>query len=550
MNCSTKINTLISVVLTVLISFNLCANPTGEVVVGGSATFSRVGSVLNVNQTTDRAVINWAGFSIALGETTNFNQPSANAAVLNRVTGVDPSSIFGTLNANGNVYLINENGILVGASGVINTNSFIASTLDVNDADFMAGGDLLFQGTSMAGIRIEGTINALGGDVILMSREVSNTGTIKALDGTVALAGGTEVLLRETGSERVYVRAASAEGMVENSGLLDAARAELKAMGGNIYAMAINNSGVVRAAGVKEHEGQVWLVATGGSVVNTGKLYASKGSTGGDIYLSGSTVTTTGSTINAYSDSISSRFEGNEYISQRGTSNIYEVSDPDKVELNGFEHLGNSHNWRFGDTTITTPVAGNVYITETATPVTPAPVVPAAAPAPAAPTPGIAVDDEEVKAKLEDLLKDLNLNDLFASINGHLIAKNLLKRIHFEDNDFANFKNKSYLAYANFKVSLPDNSTDTIITQGPIFSALGNRAEEGSVGNFDRVDVNLTQHGYNVRFRERPQGFETRHINKDNKYAFNIVLESSYVEFLSHENDLMDLTMLSDNTVY
>lgn len=116
------------------------ANPTGEQVVGGAATFQRSGNTLTVNQNTDRLAVNWQDFSIAAGERTHFNMPSATSAALNRVLGGNPSSIYGSLSANGTIYLVNPNGILVGPGGTINTGAFIASTFDIHPDQFMQGG--------------------------------------------------------------------------------------------------------------------------------------------------------------------------------------------------------------------------------------------------------------------------------------------------------------------------------------------------------------------------------------------------------------------------
>ena len=103
----------------------------------GSASISSAGNLTTINQSSNRAIINWQGFSIAPGETTQFIQPGANAAILNRVTGAQMSQLMGTLQANGNVYLINPNGILIGQGATINVGGFTASTLDVNNADFI-----------------------------------------------------------------------------------------------------------------------------------------------------------------------------------------------------------------------------------------------------------------------------------------------------------------------------------------------------------------------------------------------------------------------------
>ena len=89
------------------------ANPAGEAVVGGAATFQRDGNTLTVNQATDRLAVNWQSFNIGAAESTRFNMPSSTSAALNRVIGGNPSSIYGSLSANGILYLINPSGILL-----------------------------------------------------------------------------------------------------------------------------------------------------------------------------------------------------------------------------------------------------------------------------------------------------------------------------------------------------------------------------------------------------------------------------------------------------
>src|SRR5262245_61906873 len=120
----------------------LLANPTGGTVVAGSATINGGPGSMLIQQTSHRAIINWNDFSIGVGEITKFVQPSSSSAILNRVVGLNPTKIYGTLEGNGHVYVINQNGVLVGRSGVINTRSFVASALDVNDQSFLSGGAL------------------------------------------------------------------------------------------------------------------------------------------------------------------------------------------------------------------------------------------------------------------------------------------------------------------------------------------------------------------------------------------------------------------------
>jgi filamentous hemagglutinin family protein len=132
---------LLTLALTLLLyPHPLMALPAGGKVVAGSAGISKPnGQTLNINQFTDKAIINWKGFSINVNELVRFIQPNSKSIVLNRVTGVDPSSILGRLIANGRVFIINPNGVLFGPNSVVDVAGLLATTLNIKDADFMAG---------------------------------------------------------------------------------------------------------------------------------------------------------------------------------------------------------------------------------------------------------------------------------------------------------------------------------------------------------------------------------------------------------------------------
>ncbi|MFL4981716.1 MAG: filamentous hemagglutinin N-terminal domain-containing protein, partial [Xanthobacteraceae bacterium] len=167
------------------------AGPTGGVVVGGEATIRDQGSRnVTIDQWSHRAIINWYTFNIGAGESTRFNQPDSSSVVLNRVTGgVGPSEIFGTVTANGRVFVINRDGILFGPNAVVDTAGFLATTSDIKNDDFMAGRyNFSIPGRSDASIVNMGTITAAtGGFAGLVAPGVRNSGTITANLGTVVL---------------------------------------------------------------------------------------------------------------------------------------------------------------------------------------------------------------------------------------------------------------------------------------------------------------------------------------------------------------------------
>jgi filamentous hemagglutinin family protein len=282
-----------SVILLMLAANNraMAQQPSGGQVVSGAASISQNVNTTTVNQSTNRAIINWQGFSVGAGNTAQFNLPSSGSAVLNRVTGSSPSQLLGNIRSNGQVYLINPHGVVVGNGARIETNRFVASTLDVSNSDFMAGGAMRFQGSSENAVVNQGEIVSGVGGVALIARKIENSGQIRAEGGTASLAAGSEILLQANNSVVAIASPAlteMAQAGIDNAGLIEAARVELRAVQGNAYGLAVNNSGTVRASGVETHNGRVFL--TGGSVSNNGTVAAQRGARGGDVVITGETV--------------------------------------------------------------------------------------------------------------------------------------------------------------------------------------------------------------------------------------------------------------------
>src|SRR5262245_27678735 len=109
----------------------LAQSPHGGSVVAGSAGISQTGAVTTINQSSQKAIINWQGFSIGPEATVNFNQPNSSAAALNRVIGNEQSVISGALNANGRVFIVNSAGVLFTKDAQVNVGGLVASTLDI-----------------------------------------------------------------------------------------------------------------------------------------------------------------------------------------------------------------------------------------------------------------------------------------------------------------------------------------------------------------------------------------------------------------------------------
>lgn len=174
------------------------ANPQEPQVLSGEASIHLHSPEVLEIAAADRTLIEWREFNIAQGETARFLQPSAESLVVNRVLDANPSILMGQLEANGQVVLINHNGILVGKEAQINTGSFIASTLDMIHFE-------KFTGKSKSAIENFGNIRTHSGDILLIGGEVNNEGSLESA-GLAGLISGSEVDLKPTGMKGIYVR--------------------------------------------------------------------------------------------------------------------------------------------------------------------------------------------------------------------------------------------------------------------------------------------------------------------------------------------------------
>ena len=135
--------------------------PSGGVVAAGAGAISQEGATTAIRQGTSRMVINWNSFSSAAGESVVFRQPDASAIALNRVTGASPSQLLGKLVANGQVFILNPNGVLFGPGAQVNVRGLLASTLGMDTASFMNGSQVLQAGgTSGARVVNQGRLSA------------------------------------------------------------------------------------------------------------------------------------------------------------------------------------------------------------------------------------------------------------------------------------------------------------------------------------------------------------------------------------------------------
>jgi filamentous hemagglutinin family protein len=263
------------------------ANPLGGQVVGGQANIQGQGTkTVTVTQGTQNAIINWNTFNIGVGETTQFIQPNAGAIALNRVIGgLGPSEIYGHLKANGRIFLVNPNGVIIGSTGVISTAGFLASTNDIRNADFMAGNyKFNIPGRLDASIVNLGQITAAdGGFAALVAPGVRNAGVITANLGNVALASGNGFTLDFYGDKLITLQVGdqiankvidvatgqTLNSLVKNEGVLRANGGQVAltaAAARHVVNSVINNKGVIEANSVGTRNGMIVLgAATAGT---------------------------------------------------------------------------------------------------------------------------------------------------------------------------------------------------------------------------------------------------------------------------------------------
>ncbi|HYR24758.1 MAG TPA: filamentous hemagglutinin N-terminal domain-containing protein, partial [Aquabacterium sp.] len=199
----------------------LHAAPQGGQIVSGAGQITQSGATTTITQSSQNLSVNWQGFNTTAQETVNFVQPSATAIAVNRIYDTNGTQFFGRLNANGQVYLINPNGILFGSSAQVNVGGLVASTLDLADAQ-LGSAARSFSGAGTGSVVNQGTLN--GRYVALLGNTVRNEGTIAAPGGTVALGAGSAVTLTFADNQLVQMQVDqnTLNNLAENGGLIQA----------------------------------------------------------------------------------------------------------------------------------------------------------------------------------------------------------------------------------------------------------------------------------------------------------------------------------------
>lgn len=313
-----------SILSIVLSAGTALSAPVGGNIVGGQGSIDQsiVGET-HINQDTNRLAIDWQSFNINQNELVQFNQPGASSIALNRVVGsLDPSRIMGTLKANGQVVLVNPNGLYFGKDSVVDVAGLVGTTANITNENFMNGNMKFDQaGNPNAQIINDGNIAVGGGTAkenglaALISPRVTNNGIIAAKLGKVQLAAGDTFVLdtfgdgliglavdADTTKERNIVDSEGnrVEAGVSNNG-------EITADGGTVYMTAktasdvldnvVNLEGKISANTIQEKNGEI-IIGAGNGTVNVAGTVEAKGNEAGE---KGGKVQVTGNQVNVKS---------------------------------------------------------------------------------------------------------------------------------------------------------------------------------------------------------------------------------------------------------
>lgn len=252
------------------------ALPSGGVVSAGAAVISSAGAAMTIDQSSARAAINWQSFDVGANASVQINQPSSSAVLLNRIGSQSPSQILGRVSANGQLVLVNPNGVSFGKDGTVSAASVTASTLRISDAEFMSGQMRFTRDGATGEIVNHGSIETTGGYVALLGARVSNEGQIESHGGDVYMAAGESVQLpvSSTGRIKLDLSAADVNTAVSNSGtvLTEGGQVYVRAAAANDALATVMNSGRVDTSA--EQAGNVVVLADGGNIQVSGRIRA------------------------------------------------------------------------------------------------------------------------------------------------------------------------------------------------------------------------------------------------------------------------------------
>jgi filamentous hemagglutinin family protein len=272
--------------------------PTNGQVVGGQASISQsaIATAANmvVNQSSQRAIIDWGSFNIGSQASVQFVQPNAQSVILNRVLDPNPTQVFGRINANGQVFITNPYGVYFAPGASVDVGGLVATTYNIRNEDFMSGYYRFEQVGGTGRVVNEGSLRAnAGGYIAMLAPEVQNSGVVLARAGTVAFAAGDTVTLTIADGKSlsgITTTASALASLIENKLAVQAPDGQiiLSAVALNkLQAGVIKNSGSLQATSLSAKGGKIVLEADEIELTSTAAVDVSGRSGGGTVLMGG-----------------------------------------------------------------------------------------------------------------------------------------------------------------------------------------------------------------------------------------------------------------------
>jgi filamentous hemagglutinin family protein len=344
-----------TLLVSTIISPQAYSNPVDGQVVGGAASIVSNADKLDIYQHSDKAVIDWRSFDVGIGEQTQFHQPSSASSVLNRVKGgTTASQIDGAIKANGNVVLVNPNGVMFSKNATVDVGGLLATTADIDTQHFMKGDkNFNIAGKPNAKIVNDGKITAKqAGLVGLVAPHVENNGTINATLGKVSLGAGETFAVDLYGDKLIHlgVSQQTVKQLVRNTGTINAAGGEISlsaATGKQLVENLVQVKGELLAPSVMQQGGKIIITGDNANVSLENATIDASGKNQAGTILIGGDVQGTGTKARAKATTVDkhTRITANATMKGDGGKVIVWADDTThfsgKIEAQGGKTAGN-----------------------------------------------------------------------------------------------------------------------------------------------------------------------------------------------------------------
>ena len=257
-------------------SVSVMAAPDLAGVSAGSAFVTQNAAQTLVQQTTDKAVLNWNNFDVASDHHVIFQQPNAGSFTLNRVPSfLFPTYIDGRITANGSIAIVNPQGIFIGPSGVIQSAGFIASTHDILDSDVMDTDNVLnfnIAPFSPSIISNQGRMEvSTNGKIIIQAPSINmNGGYLKGNRSLIALTNADSMIMDlSQGLNQLNLVLSGGDISVQNSSIVNVGEGDVNIIAGNSIVMDNN---LIQSTG-----GDIHIESVSGDIVFGDNVVVSRG---------------------------------------------------------------------------------------------------------------------------------------------------------------------------------------------------------------------------------------------------------------------------------